>query len=157
MQKWESTMIMHNYWRSYVHQKGRSLHNGLIILNLLSWWPRQWVVTEPACHKCQTLWKFLPRKLTVIVLAHPNSWHHHHPSRCQHLCRHKVGHCLTWGLHELVKRLEFSFGVFGTGICWRTECLSCQAVLRLFKLMGEANANANGLLSTALSLSLSAD
>ena len=80
-------------WWSYVHQKG-SLHNGLIILTLLSWWPRQWVVTEPACHKCQTLWQFLPHKLTVpIVLAHPNSWHHHHPSRCQHLCRHKVGHC----------------------------------------------------------------
>ena len=59
-----------------------------------------------------------------------------------------------WGLHELVKRLEFSFGVFGTSICWRTECLSCQPVLSLFKLMGEANANANGLLSTAISLSL---
>ena len=82
------------YWWSYVHQKGRTLHNGLIILTLLSWWPRQWVVTEPACHKCQTLWQFLPHKLTVpIVRAHPNSWHHHHPSRRQHLCRHKVGHC----------------------------------------------------------------
>ena len=106
MQKWGSSIIMHNFWEvwilgpsenlrcwwSYVHQKG-SLHNGLIILTLFSWWPRQWVVTEPACHKCQTLWQFLPRKLTVIMLAHPNSWHHHHPSRCQHLCRHKVGLC----------------------------------------------------------------
>ena len=50
---------------------------------------------------------------------------------------------------------DWSFlGIFGTSICWRTECLSCQAVLSLFKLMGEANANANGFLSTALSLSL---
>ena len=71
--------------------KGRRLHNGLIILTLLSWWPRQWVVTEPACHKCQTLWQFLPHKLTVpIVLKPPNSWHHsgHHDHPLQCHCHH---------------------------------------------------------------------
>ena len=74
---WDFSLSNHRIAKSgpnelLLEQKGRRLHNGRIILTLLSWWPRQWAVTEPACHKCQTLWQFLPHKLTVpIVRATP--------------------------------------------------------------------------------------
>ena len=58
------------------------------------------------------------------------------------------GYCFTFAQARVTT--AFSFGVFETRIWWRTECLSCPAVLNLFRLMGEANAVANGLLSAAL-------
>ena len=109
--------------------KGRRLHNGLIILTLLSWWPRQWVVTEPACHKCQTLWQFLPHKLTVpIVLKPPNSWHHtgHHDHLLQCHCHHHPhklivpGHeklTLPWSLSSLASLSAQSWSLLNIEPC----------------------------------------
>ena len=74
--------------------------------------------------------------LTNSLCQDTKSWHCHDLCRHWHLCRHKVGRCWTLSLAWTCKVTSFSFGVFGTGICWRTECLSCQAVLSLFKLMG---------------------
>ena len=161
MQKWGSSIIMDNFWEVWI----------LSIGGLMS------IKREEVCTMVWLFWLFYPGdRASGLLLSWPVTSVKHSDnffltnSLCP-LCENtptvditiipvvvsifvgtKLAIAKLWGLHELVKRLEFSFGVFGTSICWRTECLSCQAVLSLFKLMGEANANANGLLSTALSL-----